>query len=107
MTQTTLEQLLTELTRRCHANSLAKGFWKDKGVKFYPEKIALIHSELSEALEELRKPHPSIAAVEEEFADTIIRILDLAGHMNLNLGMAICNKMRINEGRPYKHNKRF
>ena len=77
------------------------------------ELIALMHSELSEALECLRKdpgtsdkipPHSEIA---EELADVIIRIMDYAGLRNLNVAGALLAKIKYNGTRPYKHGKKF
>lgn len=68
------------------------------------EKIALMHSELSEALEGARKglpdahlPHRS--AEEVEMADAVIRILDYCGRFNLDIGGAIAEKLRYNATR--------
>lgn len=74
--------------------------------------IALMHSELSELLEGLRKPKhiPDVNALtneEEELADLIIRALHYAGKYELRIGEAIYRKMQINQGRPYLHGKKF
>ncbi len=67
-------------------------------------KLALIHSELSEALEGHRKDRmddhlPHRPAVEVEFADAIIRILSLAHWMNLDVGGALVEKLEYNRKR--------
>lgn len=77
------------------------------------EQIALIHSELSEGLEALREnlmsdKIPEYLGIEEELADTIIRIIHYASRKNYRLGWAIVEKMKYNQDRPYRHgNKRF
>lgn len=76
------------------------------------EKIALIHSELSECLEGIRKPGPSehipeFTKEEEEMADAIIRIFDYSGGFHLRLAAAVEAKLAFNAGRPYKHDKAF
>lgn len=76
------------------------------------QKLALIHSELSEALEGLRKHAksdkiPDFTAEEEELADALIRILDYAGGFGLQLGEAFAAKLEYNRTRPHKHGKRF
>lgn len=64
--------------------------------------IALMHSELSEALEGHRKDltdsHiPSRKNVEVELADCIIRILDTAQYEGLDIGAAIRDKFAYNQ----------
>jgi NTP pyrophosphatase (non-canonical NTP hydrolase) len=77
--------------------------------KNFGEIIALMHSELSEALESYRRGDPlsdhipEFTGVEEEFADVIIRLLDNAHHFNLRVPEAVIAKMAFNESRPYKH----
>jgi NTP pyrophosphatase (non-canonical NTP hydrolase) len=87
-----------------------QGFWDSANTG---EKIALMHSELSEMLEADRKSidsseHiPEFTGVEEELADLIIRALDFAGYHELRLGEAILAKMNFNLNRPFKHGKKY
>ena len=73
------------------------------------ELIALIHSEVSEALEALRKGNPmskkvpEITHAEEELADAIIRIMDMAFNKKWNMPRAIFLKMEYNKTRSYRH----
>lgn len=87
----------------------AQGFWDSENTG---EKIALMHSELSEALEADRKDldsdHiPEFTGVEEELADCMIRIFDFAGHHELRLAEAFSAKLEYNLTRPYRHGKGY
>lgn len=74
------------------------------GKALVAEKLALVHSEVSEGLEGHRKglmddklPHRPM--VEVEMADAVIRILDLCGAMKLDLAGAIFEKLEYNRSR--------
>jgi hypothetical protein len=91
----------------CHGLSVEKGWWeKDRNDG---EMIALMHSELSEALEGLRAGDPEsdklfgFSAVEEELADVLIRIADFSCARNLRLGPAVRAKFAYNMTRPHRH----
>jgi NTP pyrophosphatase (non-canonical NTP hydrolase) len=69
------------------------------------QKLCLTHSEVSEGMEGHRKnlmddklPHRSM--LEVELADAVIRIADLCGALNLDLGGAIEEKLAFNAVRP-------
>jgi NTP pyrophosphatase (non-canonical NTP hydrolase) len=102
-----IEEGINVLQWRAYRAAFEHGFHSD------PEN-ELIHAELSEALEEMREEVPAMSGkipafstIEEEMADTVIRILDLAGTKGLRLGQAILAKMAYNVTRPYKHGKKF
>lgn len=91
----------------CHGLATEAGWWDgiDVNAPFViPSKLCLVHSEVSEAMEGERKdlmddhlPHRKM--VEVELADTMIRIMDLAGAMNLDLGGAMVEKLLYNTQR--------
>lgn len=111
---------VNDLVGICFNASKERGWWDVKG--FYeglafeayarsqvPTKLALIHSEISEALEGDRKDRmddhlPHRKSIEVELADAVIRIADLAGALGLDLGGAIVEKLAYNAKRE-DHNR--
>jgi len=70
------------------------------------EKIALIHSEISEAMEAYRyKNIDGKDGLAEELADAIIRILHLAGVYNINIEKEVLKKIEFNENREWDWDK--
>lgn len=96
--------LLSNLQDECYKRALEGGWWSDLHPYVVPTKLALIHSEISEALEGHRKGKmddhlPHRKSVEVELADAVIRILDLAGFLRLDLEGAIREKIEYNTQR--------
>lgn len=113
------------LMNTCHGASANAGWWSASGGQNFirllrdpsgpterllagalvAQKLCLIHSEISEAMEGHRKgladdklPHRPM--IEVELADAVIRIADLAGALGLDLGGAIAEKLAFNAQRP-------
>jgi NTP pyrophosphatase (non-canonical NTP hydrolase) len=108
---------INELCEKAHDASRRKG-WYDGALanRNIGEMLALIHSEVSEALEEARVQHPSefgtIGIRDEngkpigfasEIADVFIRLGDLCKYVGIDAEAAIAEKMAFNETRPYRH----
>jgi NTP pyrophosphatase (non-canonical NTP hydrolase) len=101
---------LKEFQKSVHELAKDKGWWYHKGyTNITNEKLLLIHSEISEAVEVIRQHH--VEFVKEEFgvelADAIIRILDLAEFHEIDLEKILLEKHEFNKKRQYRHGKRF
>lgn len=99
---------------RIHDTAVEKGFWDgDWTDEKFMTKLALIHSEVTEILEAVRKSQGDEAEL-EEIADVLIRLLDyynarkVLGHFGGQTLTDVVNyKMKKNEGRPTRHGNKF
>lgn len=101
-----LSRELAALGAVIHETKIAKGWtvttpdsWGDENQ--IPADLALIHSEVSEALEAFRKGDRD--GFGEELADVLIRVLGLAHGLGIDLGAESWAKAEKNRARAYKH----
>jgi len=110
-----MNKSINELVKEIHEANVLAGWWNDtttgEGLLnsnvtpfVIGTKIMLVVTELSEAIEGYRKdlmddklPHRKM--VEVELADAIIRIMDIAGALEMDLEGAIAEKLIFNSKR--------
>lgn len=104
---------LDVLSAILHETAIEKGFWDNpKNFDVFGNKLALVHSEVTEVLEAIRKNKGSEEIV-KEMVDILIRTLDLyasmrnAGFVTHSLDEILFKKMEINKARPALHGNLF
>ena len=109
------DNVLDNLAVELHKNAVVKGFWpeqEDVDDIFITKQLMMIVSEAVEVMEAIRKDKGE-EEITKEFADIIIRTLDLyagvveAGYTKLSLDQALLEKVEFNKTRPEKHGVRF
>lgn len=107
MTVMLSRQSINEWIALCHRDAVAEGRWEGlerTNPNDLAVKIAIIHSQVSGALEGIRtgdldRQIPTRKAVEVALAAALIRIYDLAGSMELDLEGAVVEKRAYNRTR--------
>ena len=105
---------LADYQRGVHETAVAHGWWDQPRAVL--EALALVHAEISEAVEEYRIDNANLADVRRsdtgkpegfgvELADAIIRILDLCEHLGIDMETLLTEKNEYNRTRPYRHGK--
>jgi len=107
------DNLFDNLAINLHEIAKEKGFWpEDVDDIFIAKQCMMIVSEVTEVMEAIRKDKGE-EEITKEFADIIIRTLDLyagaveAGYTRLSLDQALREKIDFNKTRPEKHGVRF
>jgi len=104
---------LDQFAKSVHETAKEKGFWdaNNDHIIFYLKQLAMVHSEVSEILEAIRKEQGE-AKIVEEMADVIIRLLDLYWGMRMDgalgenppsLHVTLYQKTSTNSLRPRMH----
>ncbi len=109
-----LRSFLKDLALEIHIDNKDKGFYDDvnpEDPRHIVSILALIMTEVSEAIEAVRrdpdapcdKPGVDLTALEEEWADGVIRLFDFAAYMDIDPGRAIRLKHVYNQTRALRH----
>lgn len=126
---------MTELSKKIHADNVKQGFYDDtKDIPpylndyFIFKQLMLIVTEIGEAAEALRKDGIDNSLelpikdctekyfifetnykdkFQDELGDSIIRILDLCGYLDIDIDEWVNAKLEYNRTRAYKHGKKY
>lgn len=108
---------LTQIGKHAFRNAMEKGFHDHPtppSREWVIASMALLHSEVSEAVEEIRNPNQPLTedrlrsdgkpeGLPSELADVIIRACDIAETLGIDLDAAVKRKMAFNLTRPSRH----
>ena len=125
--------MIAALQNQVHIWSRSKGWWEgfdftalpralaetpfakppnmdQAAVNYIASKLLMIGTEVSEAAEALRvgdfdshSPDGKPEGLKSELADIIIRVVDLAAALGMDMEHALTEKMAYNHTRPYRH----
>lgn len=115
-------QALNRIADHVNETAREKGF-KDRGIPPLSEHVANIHGEVSELWEAFRREQldkpcdkaekmrelglPELTCAEEELADIVIRALDTARDLGIDIGTAVMTKDAYNRTRAYRNGSKI
>lgn len=126
-----MNKSLNQIASEIHQANVNKGFWESENIinklaaynfpeeeiqavqkAFKAQRLMLIVSELSEALEADRKDlqdnHlPEHKGLDVEIVDGMIRKFDFCGGYKIDIDRIMAEKLEYNKNRPYLHGKKF
>lgn len=124
--------MLNELAKEIYQNNVDKGFYEDYNTllemmyekdmpqhlitsvekAWFGQRVSLMHSELSEAIEANRKDLmddklTQYKGEDVELVDNLIRTLDTLAHRKVDIDTVVAEKLAFNKARPYRHGKNY
>jgi NTP pyrophosphatase (non-canonical NTP hydrolase) len=103
-----MDKYLACILNNCHAelSELWDAWRTEKFFKPCDKPIVMVRERTNEEIATGKKSNPQMTCAEEEIADVIIRMLDLARVLQIDIQQAIEQKHKYNVNRPYLHGKR-
>jgi len=116
--QSRIPLTIEKLVQQSHGTAVKKGWWGPDGndERNIGELLMLVNTELAEAMEDYREhgmaglSHLTFSpdkrkptGFPSELADVLVRVADICGRYDIDLNRALNEKLRYNEGRPFRH----
>ena len=113
-------RVITDTAQTAHRVNVANGWWGDRNdiAVQGPEgraivilaALGLVTSEVAEAMEAVRKHNPATwrdtatkDTLARELGGAVVRLMDLAAWLGIDLGQAVVEEIELNATRGYKH----
>lgn len=99
----TLDEMQREAWQVAHDKGFHEDMKRQDGRDSVMIRLALIHTEVSEACQAVKRHGLMASALGEELGDILIRVGDLAHIVGVSLDACVRRKMQVNRERPYKY----